>query len=69
MAAARAQAVAERLEAMGVRGVEITTNIPDVAPEDPSALWYAAVRPLGVPGQDAEPPPPPPAAAQLEAGA
>lgn len=69
VAAARAQAVAERLEAMGVRGVEITTNIPDVAPEDPSVLWYAAVRPLGVPGQDAEPPPPPPAAAQPGAGA
>ncbi len=71
VAAARAQAVAERLEAMGVRGVEITTNVPDKAPENPSARWFAAVRPLGVPAAGPAAPlaEPAPAEPQPEAGA
>lgn len=50
VAEARAQAVADRLEALGVRDIEIRSETPDVSPQDPSALWFAAVRPLGLPG-------------------
>ncbi|MDP1872801.1 DUF389 domain-containing protein [Phenylobacterium sp.] len=50
VAEARAQAVADRLEALGVRDIEIRSETPDVSPRDPSALWFAAVRPLGLPG-------------------
>lgn len=50
VAEARAQAVADRLEALGVRDIEIRSETPAVSPQDPSALWFAAVRPLGLPG-------------------
>ncbi|MBU2136259.1 MAG: hypothetical protein KKA45_08690, partial [Alphaproteobacteria bacterium] len=49
VAEARAQAVADRLEALGVRDIEIRSETPAVSPQDPSALWFAAVRPLGLP--------------------
>lgn len=54
VAEARAQAVADRLEALGVRDIEIRSETPDVSPQDPSALWFAAVRPLGLPSAEAE---------------
>ncbi len=50
VAQARAQTVADRLEALGVRDIEIRSEAPDAAPQDPSALWFARVRPLGAPG-------------------
>ncbi|MDP2214505.1 DUF389 domain-containing protein [Phenylobacterium sp.] len=53
VAEARAQAVADRLEALGVRDIEIRSETPAVSPQDPSVLWFAAVRPLGPPGADA----------------
>ncbi|MDO8900532.1 MAG: DUF389 domain-containing protein [Phenylobacterium sp.] len=49
VAEARAQAVADRLEALGVRDIEIRSETPAVSPQDPSVLWFAAVRPLGLP--------------------
>lgn len=49
VAEARAQAVADRLEALGVRDIEIGTDVPQTAPEDPSSLWAARVRPRGLP--------------------
>lgn len=53
VAQARAQAVADRLEALGVRDIEIRSETPAVSPQDPSALWFAAVRPLGLAGAQA----------------
>ncbi|MFT4934205.1 MAG: putative hydrophobic protein (TIGR00271 family) [Pseudoalteromonas distincta] len=50
VAEARARAVADRLEALGVRDIEIRSETPAVPPQDPSALWFAAVRPFGLPG-------------------
>lgn len=53
VAEARAQAVADRLEALGVRDIENMSETPAVSPQDPSALWVADVRPLGLTGAQA----------------
>lgn len=50
VAEARAQAVADRLEALGLRDIEVGTDVPETAPETPSSLWFARVRPRGLPG-------------------
>ena len=54
VAQARAQAVADRLEALGLRDIEVGTNVPETAPEPPSSLWFARVRPRGLPQQPPE---------------